>query len=150
MQDWKLCFGLETDSPLLVTQIFFQFIERHYEQDMKNLLKQSFTTNRLLAESTAKLQFLLNCRSHDLIPEHIYNLYEHRIKNVTFFSKTCKNKFNNFNKYCLSKLLKLEIQDINFLNLNHYNFANKNNSQEIMTTGSKISPIHIYHQTSLI
>ena len=88
---------------------------------MKNLLKQFSTTNRLLAESTNKLQFLLNCRSHNLIPQHIYNLYGHQIKNVTFFSKTCKNKFNNFNKYCLSKLLKLEIQDINF----HINFLNK-------------------------
>ena len=93
---------------------------------MKNLLKQFSTTNCLLAESTAKLQFLLNCKSHDLMPQHIDNLYGHQIKYVSFFNKTCKNKFNNFNKYCLSKLLKLAIQDINF----YINFLNKSREKK--------------------
>ena len=104
--------GSETDSFIHIKNLF-QYIGSKYGTQLKILLKNWTSTNQRLAVATSKLRFLLRCRSNDVIPIHVQNLYK-QYYNVSFFSNSCKRDFHRFNNYSMKKLLDFEIRDINF------------------------------------
>ena len=90
--------------------------------------------NYQLAEATPQRWFLLKCRSNDIHPQHMLNLSK-RIRTLSFHSLTCKQKLLKINRHITSKLLNLEILDINF----HINFLKKS----LSTLKNKILKLNI-------
>ena len=88
--------------------------------DKCKLLQEWTRSHRLLANSKSQRRYLLECRKFGATPQHIQNL-SRKFFNIRFHSNSCKKKFQNFMKYFATKLLNLEIRDINY----HIKFIEK-------------------------
>ena len=66
--------GSETDSIIYIKN-FFQHIDNEHGSQLKFLLKNWTSGYQRLAKATSNNRFPLKCRSNDLIPIDIRNLY---------------------------------------------------------------------------
>ena len=59
----------------------------------------------------ARRNFLLSCKNMNILPDNLKNTGK-KFNNTSFYSNLFKNKFNNYKTMLLTKLLKLEIDDV--------------------------------------
>ena len=89
-------------------------------EELSKLLNKFVTLNRTFCVNMSRKNFLLKCRSMDLLPLHIpYRI--NNIQNLHLYSPSCRFKFHKYLKTFSFTLLNLEITDIH----THLNFLNK-------------------------
>ena len=98
---------------------FLQYIRGNFGQNTTTIMKKYIQTNIKIAKTVSKRRFLLKCRSHDVIPKHIFTLKQH-FNNFSFHNASCQFKHSNIFNRVSTQILNNEIRDIHF----HLKFLN--------------------------
>lgn len=91
---------------------FYAELSRNSDSATVTKLKEYSYNIQKIAISYSRRKFLLRCRYHDYLPKHIENI-KCRFDDFTFYNKASIDIFNDIIQKTCSKILNLQIKDIN-------------------------------------